>query len=466
MKVKLAIGTLAAAAVVVAFLILGSGGPADYRLMAQLDNTGGLRTGSAVVVGGVPVGNVELAVDRSTRKIRAEIAIKPQYAPMGKDVRGAIVSQNLLGQKQLELQPGDRSKPAKSGASIPSEQISTSADLDQLLDVLDSSTRTRLAIFINEAGAAFTGRRADFNTFLHDVQPAFGSLTQLLAELDSHNLALRNLLSTSDRYVDEVTRERRGLERLVDRVGGTAATVSVKRAELRQTLADAPAALTTLRSFLGKLQETTVPLGPAARQLSASAPPLRAALEKIEPFQQAADPALDAATAVAPALTRAVTTLGPTLIRARPAVRQVRRTATLRLPGVASALKGSIQNTVSVLENWSRVVEYRDKLGHVFRGEASIAPDLLTSAVNRLVPGDGPVKRTGRSRRDRPQAQPQAPVEAPTLPPLHLPAIKPVPDLQHIIDGAKGKLPKTPAVPQPAQTPAGTNDLLDFLLGN
>lgn len=441
------------------------GGPAPYELTLVLDNAGGLRSGSPVVVGGVNVGEVELSVDEETRKVRADIAIKPEDGPMGKDVTGTIVAQNLLGQKQLELDPGNQDDPAPSGMEIESAKVTTAADLDQLLGVLDDDTRTRLAIFINEAGAAFTGRRADFNQLLEDLQPALGGATDLLDELGRDNLALRNLLATSDRYVAEVTRERRGLTELVDKVGGTAATVSIKRAELRETLADAPAALTTLRGFLGELEETTVPLAPAARQLSASAQPLRAALDQLEPFTDAAEPALTVATDVAPPLTQLAERVTPVLQRAQPALSALRYTTTQRLPGVSSTLDGSIDNIVSVLENWSRAIQYRDGLSHIFRGEGSFAPDAAFSAISRLLP-DSPVKRKRRGDPPAASTPATAPAPAPTFapasPPAEAPAITPLDDALEDLVPPLPKTPKVPGVPQPADP---TEDLLDFLLG-
>ena len=51
-------------------------------------------------------------------------------------------------------------------------RITPSVDLDQVLDVLDAGTRTRLRILLNEAGVALAGRR-------HAIQAATGKLEAL-----------------------------------------------------------------------------------------------------------------------------------------------------------------------------------------------------------------------------------------------------------------------------------------------
>lgn len=450
-------------------LVLVRDGSTPYKLSLLLDNAGGLRSGSAVTIGGIPVGKVDLSVEEQKGKVRVDATIERRYAPVGKDVTAEIVAQNLLGQKRLQLTAGDTSKPAPSGTVIPKSKVTVGTDLDQVLNVLDADTRTRLAIFINEAGAAVTGRRADFNKLLDDLQPALGDATTLLDELAGDNRTLGNLVSTTDRYIERVTTERRNLVRLVDRVGGTSETVAAKRAGLRQTIAEAPASLRTLRRFLDELRTTTVPLGPAARQVSASAPPLRQALEALDPFREAAVPALETASDVAPLLTRLGARATPVLKRAIPTLSQVRETATRQLPGVSSTVEGSIDNTLAVLENWSRAIQYRDGLSHIFRGEGSFERNAADSAVERLMAPQNlraqrRSHRSGESQRPI-DGRPDAPRRAlDDLARRKLPAGVDLPLLPGLLDGGDPSL-RTEAPPPPASERRDATPLLDFLLG-
>jgi phospholipid/cholesterol/gamma-HCH transport system substrate-binding protein len=409
---------LGAVVVAVILAIVLSGGSSHYKLTTVVDDTGGLRDGSPVVIGGVSVGTVSLSEDMPTRKVRVEMDIQPKYAPVDRNATVAVVAQNLLGKKEAELVPGGgHSRPAPSGFEIPSSRVTFQASLDQVLDVLDAPTRARLAVFINEAGAAVTGRRADFNKLLRELAPALGNGTTLLSQLDQDNRVLENLLSTSDRFVAQVTHRRHGLERLVDQLGQTATTVATKQADLRQTLSGAPGALQTLSRFLGELRSATVPLDPAVKKVSAATPPLETVLDRIGPFRKAAMPALHSATRVAPSLTRLADRVTPILHQAVPTLHQVSETATQRLPGVASTLNGSIDNIVSVLENWARAIQFHDGLSHIFRGEASIAPNLLNSAIRRLQHGSTagqPAKSAPLHppKASKPRSQPSASAKA------------------------------------------------------
>lgn len=402
---------LGLAAVVVAILLLGGGGGDRYEAKLVMDNANGLRPGSPVNIGGVPVGDVDLTLDKKLNKVVATLRIKKKYAPLGRDASAAIVAQNILGQKQVALVPGDKAAPAPSGFVIPASRVSKTTDLDQVLSVLDAGTRARLAVLVNEAGQAFTGRKMDFNKLIGDAPRSLADATLLLEQLDHDNAALDHLLATSDRYVAETTRQRSGLVRLVDRVGQTAETVATKRAQLRATLARAPGFLVATRRLLASLRTTAQPLGQAARNLTASTPSLRTTLDEIEPFRQAAAPALAEATAVAPTLSRLGTRATPVLRRTRPVLTRLNGYAATTLPPVTKALDGSIDNTLSVVENWARAIQFRDGVSHIFRGEASFAPDELDSALARLMPKQA----RGRHGRTRPAVRLPA-VTTPRLP--------------------------------------------------
>jgi phospholipid/cholesterol/gamma-HCH transport system substrate-binding protein len=466
-------GVVAGLALAVVATLLLTGSDDAYKARVLLENAGGLRSGSPVVIGGVPVGKLDLSIDDRTDKVLVEMRIKPEFGPIGKDATAEIVAQNLLGQKQLSITTGDvAGDPAPSGFELESGRVTQQTDLDQVLNVLDAPTRTRLAIFINEAGAAFTGRKDDFNSLLRDLGPTLGAGADLLGELNSDNLALRNLVTTTDGYVGELTAQRAKLVDLVDKVGGTAATVATHRAELRTTLANAPGGLRTLQTFLGRLEQATVPLGPAAEKIATSAVPLAQAQQALPAFVDAAVPALNTARDVAPDLTRLGREATPVLGRAVPAIDQLRSTAENDLPAVASTLNGSINNTVAVLENWARAIQYRDGLSHIFRGEASFAPDALISAVERVVGG----ARKGGRNRTRPGAQrPQGTGTAPAAP--GRPAtdtLKPVLSLLPQLGIDVTKLPTKPLTDQVAKTVdealnglglnKQTSGLLDYLL--
>lgn len=428
---------LGAVALVAAIVLTRGSDP--YTVDLRMANAGGLKDGSPVTRGGVKIGKVDVDVDTKADVAVAHLRIDDRYAPLGRDLTAQIRAQNLLGQKQVQLTSSGPAAP--SGTVIPAARVTPAIDLDRVLDVLDGDTRARLAIFVNEAGTAFTGRRGDFSRFLRDIAPAIGNANQLVAQIADDNAELGRLVVQSDRFVSTVARRRDDVVHLVDRLGAAAETGATKRAQLRATLAQAPGGLRTLRTFLAELRRTTAPLRPAARQLTAAAAPLRSTLDEVAPFTAAATPALGRAVDVAPTLTKLAAKATPVLRSAAPTLHVLRATTGIDLPPVLDTTDRALNNTLAVIDNWSGAIQYRDGLGHVFRGEASITPDMLNSIVERLL-----------AKQDRGRGKARKPARpAPKAPSVTLP---------------RPAVPAPPTVPGVVKTVTdGTKDLLDFLLG-
>jgi phospholipid/cholesterol/gamma-HCH transport system substrate-binding protein len=470
-------GLVAAVALVAAILL--TGGSKGYELKLRMDNTDGLKDGSPVTIGGVRIGTVKVDVDVHAQQAVATLEIQDRFKPIGEDTRATIVAQNVLGQKQVQLTKGSAAKPAASGFVVPGAQIVTGTDLDRVLSVLDADTRTRLAIFLNEAGTAFTGRRQDVSATLRDIATAVRNTNPTLAELAADNAQLEQLVQTGDRYVAEVTRRKADVTELIDRVGQAAVTGSTKRTQLRATLAGAPAALRTLRAFLAELRATTKPLGPAARQLSAASAPLRTALDQVDPVTKAASPALRTATSVAPTLEQLAQRATPVLKRAVPTLQAVRQTVATDLPPITKLTDRSIANVLAVVQNWAAAIQFRDGASHIFRGEASVAPDALESILRRVTP-DAPAAKTGakgkEAAKDGAPAGGSAPPPSPsaagkpqlalpkTLKLPGLPAI-PLPDVGKVVQDTLGALTGQQGTAPKPDGRAGVSALLDYLLG-
>lgn len=426
----------ALAAVVVALVLVTSGDDRPRTLRVPLDNAAGLESGSDVRLGGETIGQVELQLDDRDR-VYADLELRDDAPRLGRDVQVRVRAANFLGQKRVELTARRGGPAAPDGYVVPRRQVTTPTDLDQVLDVLDAPTRTRLQVLINEAGEALVGRKVDLRQFLQEFPLGERDATRLIEQLETDDATMRNLVVRAERFVGEAARQRRELTRMIDAVGETAETVSAKRAQLQATLDKAPGTLRTLQAFLGDLERTTGDLRSAVREVKAVAPSLRATLAGVDDFADAAGPALDSATGVAPELTKLAKGATPVLRRAEPAAERLAELGAA-LTGVTDTLDGSVENVFSILHNWSRAIQFRDQLSHVFRGEASLTPDLLMSAVQRLGRGQGDARRSTAGRKS--PSAPAAPGEQAT--PKRDPA--PKPSVKDVIE----RLPKTPAIEQ------------------
>jgi phospholipid/cholesterol/gamma-HCH transport system substrate-binding protein len=371
-------GLLALAAVLVIVL---SGGSKPYVIRMQLADADGLRQSSPVAIGGQDVGTISMSVRHA--RVIVTMNIDPADGPVGRDATASVASVNLLGQKRIELFKGNVAEPAPSGYMLPGANVSVTTDLDQVLDVLAPDVRARLGILINEAGTAFAGRQADISQMLLQLPPDLHAGVQLLNGISADNHTLADLVQNSDAFVTQLAQQRSQLIHVVKVFGQASTTVAERRAELASTLAQAPPALATLQTFLTKLRATTVPLAPAARDITATAPVLTSTLAQLNPFRQAAVPTLNEATAVAPELTRLATGATPVVQQATPVVGQL-ATFSQSFAPISEILNHSVDNLVAILQNWSRAIQLRDGLSHIFRGEYGFTPQILTSMIDQL----------------------------------------------------------------------------------
>ncbi len=383
---------LAAAA---AFFLFTRGSD-PYVAKMNLPNAYGLRDGSPVVIGGVTIGEVKLAATRED--VEARLEIEPKYAPLGENASATIIAQNVLGQKQVLVEPGDTSKPAADGFTIQDDLVSANTDLDQLLGELDTDTRARLAVLINETGSAFAGRKMDFATFINDFAPALSRFGNLAEQLDTDNQALDSMLRSSDRFVGELAKQRTHIDRMIAALGGTTETFWTHRAQLRETLRRAPAALRATRGFLAELRGTAAPLGETSRLLAQSAPSLQRTLDQLGPFRRNATPVLRALVKSAPTVTSLSENTTPILRDATPLSVSLVKASSREIPRTGRILDHSTDNLIATIENWSNAIQFRDRLSHIFRGEASFAPDFYQSLLDNIINGGLPAPAAATTR--------------------------------------------------------------------
>jgi phospholipid/cholesterol/gamma-HCH transport system substrate-binding protein len=471
---RVATAVVTAVVVVVAAILVIGGKDDPYRLRMELKDAAGLRAKSAVAVGGLKVGRVASVELDDRDRVFAVLEIDAENAPVGKDVSAAITSVNLLGQKQVELVAGNPDDPAPSGYRIPPDRTIPATDLDEVLNVLDPDTRARLAIFLKESGIGFDGRKAELSGFIGDLPQAFSDAQALVAELVNDNRTLGHLVETSDAFVGELAAKREDLTEMVAVLRRSAAVAAERRAELGATIDQAPGTLLEAQRFLTRLEATTVPLGPAARVLSATAPTVSDTLDRLQPFRRDAEPALSAAVDVAPALTRLAKGAAPVLGSVLPPVNRLADFTEGPVPRIGNTLDGSVDNIIAIATNWAHAIQFRDGISHIFRGEVALSGEALRSMVGRLVDpparGGSGGKRGSRPEPSRPDetSAPQTgatpPAARPDLP-LRLPKLPDLPLLGQV-DQVLTHLGVKPPTGNGGGTvpPGNVTDLLDFLL--
>ncbi len=113
--------------------------------------------GQTVNVAGVKVGELGEVTLRNGVAV-VQLKIDNKYAPIYKDATMLLRPKTGLKDMVVEMDPGTPEAGAlKEGESIPVEQTAPDVNLDEILAVLDTDTRTYLQILVSGGGEALEG---------------------------------------------------------------------------------------------------------------------------------------------------------------------------------------------------------------------------------------------------------------------------------------------------------------------
>jgi phospholipid/cholesterol/gamma-HCH transport system substrate-binding protein len=374
---------LLAIALAVVVVIVVAGGGKNYVLKLQMANASGIRPGSQVLLGGVAVGTVgDINFDPGINGVVAQLNLDPTKVHIGRGVSTSIVAANLLGEEYVAINPGNPSLPLRSGTVLPESATTVPTDLDQIVNVLNAPTRARLAILLQEAGVAVNGRQSDVSAILRQFPLSLTAATKLLTTMVQDNHTLADLVANSNGFISRVNQQSSALRQVIGASAGAMQTLSADAHNLALTVQGADSVVRTFTKFFIQSAPIVDNLIPVANEITNAAPKLTDLLTAVKPFTAAAVPTLNQAAAVAPQLTRLAEQATPTLTQAVPTVSALERTATLARP-LSSWLGLSAQDLIAIIANWSKAVQYRDGIGHVFGGEIYLDPQIVLGIANK-----------------------------------------------------------------------------------
>jgi phospholipid/cholesterol/gamma-HCH transport system substrate-binding protein len=159
-----------AAVAVAGLLSTGCSGSSATEVNAVFDDAADLTSGHAVKIADVQVGTVKAVELSDDYEAHVRLAVDPEIR-LPADVSARLRKTNLLGERYVELLPGDSSEPFKSGATV--SQTSTVPELEEVVssgtDVLIAVAADRLAGAINSGAEGLDGRGETFGKVLSDL---------------------------------------------------------------------------------------------------------------------------------------------------------------------------------------------------------------------------------------------------------------------------------------------------------
>lgn len=428
---------LLAGAVLAAVLVF-TGGDDKYVVNARFKDAGGILKNYGVKIGGVPAGKVTKVSLLPNDMVNVQMKMDKDAAPIGADATAKVRPVNLLGEKYVDLDPGNLNRPQPSGSVIPDAKTSVPVEIDDVLNVLDPDTRTALRLLVNESGLALAGRGTNFNQTLTDLPPALDKAKEVVATVAAENKTLESLIDRGNKVIYSMNARRDDLGDFVDSASRALQTVADRREKLGETVRSAPDALARLRGTLTQLRSASDDLGPAADDLRQATPALASTLTRLPQFATDATKALTTVRQVSPTLDKLGKDSTPTLRRLKPTAARLAQYAADSNPFVEGMGGGSLKSVLSFADDWAHVTDSQDGLSHVFRLRLSVNPDLITSALSRYAKKFGVSVPSARKKSAPAQAPAAAEPAAPapeTKKPGLLPKLLPIPIADAIQQG-------------------------------
>jgi len=169
----------------------------SYTVTAYFLSAEGLTPANDIVINGARVGKVRsvgIAPDNGPSQGGAQVVLEidGNAAPLHRGTRATIRPKGLLGNPFVELTPASGAAIA-SGGSLPLQDTASPVDLDQVLDLFDTQTRSRIQTLTREGGTALANRGSDLNLLLQAMPGILqdtSAVTGKIAEQDQQLSAL------------------------------------------------------------------------------------------------------------------------------------------------------------------------------------------------------------------------------------------------------------------------------------
>ena len=312
MKRILAIAAVLVAAGVV--LVLGTaaddGDQGGYKVRAIFDNAFSLIKGEDVRVAGVTVGRIDSLAVTDDNKAAVVLDIKKAgFDDFRKDARCTIRPQSLIGERFVECtltEPRtDGSQPppplgvipdGQDGAGqhlLPVDRTTKPVDTDLINNVQRLPERQRLAIILNELGAAVGGRSQDLNATIRRANPALGAVNRVLKIIGSQNQVLRELAKNSDTNLAPLARERAKVADFITQANTVSRATAERRVDFERNLQLLPQFLAQLKPTMVRLGSFSDQFRPLLSDLRAGAPAINRMIQAQGPFAKASIPAIE-----------------------------------------------------------------------------------------------------------------------------------------------------------------------------
>jgi phospholipid/cholesterol/gamma-HCH transport system substrate-binding protein len=272
-----------------------------FRLKAVFATAVNIHPKSPVRVAGVNVGKVS-SISRDGRAGLVTMEIESKGLPIHSDATLKIRPRIFLeGNWFVELQPGSPSaRTLSSGDTVPITQTSDPVQLDQVLDALNTDTRSNLQTFLIEYGAALTQKPTAAQNAEQDPEVREINAAQALNK--AYHRGPPSLRGTAVVNQAITGTEPHDLSKLVGGIGKVTSALNVHEQQLGELIgnfntffAAFASQSTALKATVAELPSSLLSIDRGLASLNASFPPTRTFARDILPGVRATNPTVAAA---------------------------------------------------------------------------------------------------------------------------------------------------------------------------
>ncbi|MEI6446591.1 MAG: MlaD family protein [Actinomycetes bacterium] len=252
-----AVGAIAAAAIVVGVLLLGSGGGYKYKVLFQ--TAGQLVKGDDVQIGGRRIGNIDAIALTKDNQAVVDITVDEEFAPLPASTEATVRLTSLSGvaNRYIQLNPGPNNGPKLAeGATITPDKTTSVVDLDQLFNTLDAPTRQGLARFFRGQGQWYKGKSAEGNLAAYYFNPAISTSAEVFNEISSDQKILGQAVAATAKAMGAIGSRRQDLTNLISNSNSFAGAIAAENASFAQAIENLPATLRRANTTFVDLRST------------------------------------------------------------------------------------------------------------------------------------------------------------------------------------------------------------------
>jgi phospholipid/cholesterol/gamma-HCH transport system substrate-binding protein len=208
---------------------------------------------------------------------------------MYRDASADLVPNTPLKDMELNIAPGHASAGAlPQGGTIPVGQTTIPVNSDDLLDALDSDTRTWFTSLVTELNDGTQGRGSDIRKLFSTIGPTSQQLRQIGDLLAARRQALAQIVHNLGVLSKSASTKDAQIQTVVQAGNATMQALASQNVALREAIARLPGTLSTARTTLGHVTTLANELGPTATALIPTARRLPTTLRDTQTFFQGA----------------------------------------------------------------------------------------------------------------------------------------------------------------------------------